>query len=319
MQCFHEAIDNGVLIMAITENILPAQQHLEAGVRQQFTKRAQALPGVIACGGEGAAGARHRHPDHAHRREAGRCALQPRPGTRRTAGPFEDIAEGEAARGAGQRRQFPLGLGGQAPAGPAAPGLRLVAADMHGGLRRADALHLPLSLHQHALAHLFDVARRAARLGLHPGPALGRPPLRVVVAAVGGEFGITRPADGLGVDLELGDRHLVRPALVVGHETAGRRTDGGCLRRHPQGLARRSGRWRVPRWRRVGFDRQLRRRRDLCEVLADAVLVQQRGAEEVQRVVRRVAAGQQFERGVHGLGHEAAHPFGIGQDRKSVV
>ena len=116
---------------------------------------------------------------------------------------------------------FPFHFGGQAPAGPAAPGLGLVPADVHHRLRERHAHQAAVALLQHALAHLVDMARHAPAFALQPGPAVVGPPALLVVAAVLDELAVLRPADRLGVDLELGNAHLVRPLLVVEHEAAG--------------------------------------------------------------------------------------------------
>ncbi len=43
----HEAIDDAVLVVAVAEQVLPAQQHLQARVGQELAEGAQALPGVL--------------------------------------------------------------------------------------------------------------------------------------------------------------------------------------------------------------------------------------------------------------------------------
>jgi hypothetical protein len=65
---------------------------------------------------------------------------------------------------------------------------------------------------KHALAHLVDVARRAPTFPLQPEPAVLAPVQRLVVAAVLDELAVLGPGDGLRIDLELGQRDLVRRA-----------------------------------------------------------------------------------------------------------
>src|SRR4051794_27492144 len=42
-----EAIDDGILIVAVAEQVLAAQQHLEAAVGQELAELAQTLPRVL--------------------------------------------------------------------------------------------------------------------------------------------------------------------------------------------------------------------------------------------------------------------------------
>ncbi len=122
--------------------------------------------------------ARSRHPRGAalhaaaprlgHRGKTGQAAIVARPGARASAGPLEDVAEDEAARRTGQRGQFPFGLGRQAAAGPAAPGLGLVAADVHGRLApRRRAASAPGAAPARPGA---SAPRSVGRGGLRPAP-----------------------------------------------------------------------------------------------------------------------------------------------------
>ena len=43
----HEAIHHGIFVVAIAQQVLAAQQHLQAGVGQQFAELPQALPGIL--------------------------------------------------------------------------------------------------------------------------------------------------------------------------------------------------------------------------------------------------------------------------------
>src|SRR5204863_5163951 len=121
----------------------------------------------------------------------------------------------KAARRALVRGSFPLGLARQSPPRPAAPRVGLVPADVDRGMCRRHAREHAEATLQDAVAHLVDVARRAARFALEPRPAGLAPVGALVVAAVLDELAVLRPGDRLRVDLELGDRDRVRLALVV--------------------------------------------------------------------------------------------------------
>ena len=142
-------------------------------------------------------------------------ATKPGIGPKGARRPLPDVAEAEAPGRALVRRRLPLDLARQPAAGPAAPGLGLEGADMDRRLGAGDAAELAEAAPQHAVAHLVDVARRAPRLALDPGPAGLAPVGALVVAAVLDELAVLRPGHRLGVDLELGNGDRMRCALVV--------------------------------------------------------------------------------------------------------
>jgi hypothetical protein len=157
------------------------------------------------------AAARPAHP--APRRPHRARAVRYRPPTRR-----RRPRPGPAGRAV--HRHLPLGFGGQAPAGPAAPGLRLVAADMQHGLGQRGTLQFGTgtAAQEHTAAHLFHTTRRAAALVLHPGPTGCGPEFGAVVATVFGELQVLRPAHQLRVDLEFGHVHRLGATFVVRHK-----------------------------------------------------------------------------------------------------
>ena len=228
---------------------------------------------------------------------SGRRLTGPGPGARAAGHPFEDIAPDEAAADGGAGRQFPFGLGRQATAGPPAPGFGLETVGVHHRLQGRRALQAGTALHEHAAEQLFDMRGRAPAAGLQPGPAGIAPELASLVAAVFGKFDELAPVDGLGVDLRLGHRHFVRPALVVRHQAARGRAQPPALRRQPEGLARGT--------RRRGTGTQV-----FGQGLAQPVLVPQAQAEEVQRRIVFGTAGQQIQRDLEGLGQVAAQRLG---------
>ena len=95
-----------------------------------------------------------------------------------------DFAPTPAPAGRGVGGQIPFHFIGQAPTGPAAPGIGLVPGQVHGRLSHRHAHQLAEALRQHAVAQLVDMARRAPSLALQPLPALRVPELLRVVATV---------------------------------------------------------------------------------------------------------------------------------------
>ncbi len=43
----HEAIDDGIFVVPVTQQVLAAQQHLQSAIRQQFPELAQPLPRIL--------------------------------------------------------------------------------------------------------------------------------------------------------------------------------------------------------------------------------------------------------------------------------
>ena len=206
------------------------------------------------------------------------------------------------------RGHFPLNLGWQASTRPAAPGIGLPPAHVHG---RLIAQHAPgrtkTGLHDRAAGHtnLLDIARAATPLCaahlLQPVPAAGLPELGPVIPAVINKLDKLGPADGLGVDLELGYPDLVRAQLVVKSKTCAGRTaqlpDGG---RHQHGLAQRHG--GGCEGLQHGFvQRQPQRLRGVGQRFGMHVFVKQAQPVEVQGRVVVARFFQQLQRAFQGV------------------
>ena len=183
---------------------------------------------------------------------------------------------------------------------------------MDRGLGAGDAAELAEAAPQHAVAHLVDVARRAPRLARDPGPAGLAPVGALVVAAVLDELAVLRPGDRLGVDLELGDGHRMRCALVV--EGEARRPGAEQPARRRKGERRPRRERRGPRHQAV-VHRHAQGLRQHREVLEAHLLVEQGEAVEVEGVVvllaQRRRAGRAWSRATRpGTAGSPAGPAG---------
>ena len=160
------------------------------------------------------------------------------------------------------------------------------------------------------MAQLLDVARRAPPFPVEPGAAGVAPPARLVVAAVLDELTELLPADGLGVDLELGHRLVVRPALGRRHEAAALAAQAPGLRAEHDRIAQRA-QHALSRQQRAHRGDALRLRQR-GEAQHERVLREHRGTEDVQRivVVDDGAGGQQVERRFERLGQVGTHDVG---------
>jgi L-histidine N-alpha-methyltransferase len=96
-------------------------------------------------------------------------------GLEAAAGPFPDLAPGEAIAGRAGRA-FPLGLAGQAAAGPGAPGQRFVLGQVAGGQGPIQVGPLAMSPLLPASTISAQVARAGQGQALAPGQAFGGPP-----------------------------------------------------------------------------------------------------------------------------------------------
>src|ERR1019366_1317557 len=152
---------------------------------------------------------------------APRAGHETRIGAKGARRPLPNVAEAKTACCPLMRRGFPLGLARQAPAGPAAPRIGLVPADVRDRFGLRHARQSAEAVLQHAMPPLIDVARRPPRMALDPGPAVLVPMRTIVVAAILDKLAVLRPRDRLGVDLELGDRDRMRLALLVEAKAGG--------------------------------------------------------------------------------------------------
>ena len=226
--------------------------------------------------------------------------LEAREGREGAGRPFPHLAPAEGAAGLALR-QHPLGLGGQAAARPAAPGLGLQGADEgHGQAGARPGLQLL-------------VPRRA--LLLAPGPAGLAPPAPFGVAVLqeGQEL---VPSQRLRVDVE-GRHAFVAVAELVVEGEAGR--GGGAAELELVALDAQRGGWCRQRPRlpaRIGHG-QAQAQRHVQRGLVVHVLVQQRQAEGVERVVAVVGrVGQQGQGGLELLRELGLRRGRVGQRQR---
>ena len=155
-------------------------------------------------------------------------------GAVRTAGPFPHIAE--EGRAVGRRARldrpsavelvaprriircsggFPFCLGRQARARPARISVGLVKTDVRNRGRRIDrAAAIEPEARPPALAPL-PIERRGNPLGAHPGPAIGQPVPRILIAAIGDEIGPFAIGDGTGRQrMRAEQRRMTRPLAI---------------------------------------------------------------------------------------------------------
>ena len=115
-------------------------------------------------------------------------AAKPGQGLQRAGRPFLHLAPAEAPARGGVRPRSPIRLRWQAPAGPACPGIGFPPAEVHGAWLRRACMRVPKRAAARRRpaprargADLFDMARRAAAIGLarssHAQPS-GMPELR---------------------------------------------------------------------------------------------------------------------------------------------
>ena len=215
---------------------------------------------------------------------------------------------------------FPFGLGGQAAAGPAGPGLGFPPAQVHGRMVAGQAPGLAEALLQHgAVADLLDVARRTAGtvgavgMRLQPFPASGGPAFLAVVSVIVDEFGKLAPADRLGIDLERRQLDRVRAALVVGHKAAISRAQlparGGQRQWFACGVAG------------LGLQRQGQPQalRLLQRLLQRGFFLHQAQAVEVQRLVIVLRLVQQAQRQFQRFQQVGTHRLGRRQRQRPQV
>ncbi len=129
-------------------------------------------------------------------------------------GPLPDfVVDLLQARIAG--RGLPLRFGGQALARPGGEGGRFVVADVAHRRRRIDRPQPGKAHRGPARITLLPIERRRPALGLDPGPTVGQPELRPLIAAVGHErlpFAVGRQPAG---QAERPQQHFVPGPLVV--------------------------------------------------------------------------------------------------------
>ena len=220
------------------------------------------------------------------------------------------------------RGDLPLDLGRQAPAGPAAPGVGLVPVDVHRRLRHRHPHELAEAVLQHALAHLLDMARRAPAFLQQPEPAFAcssaaarrsRRPRRTRSTAPRSPACASISNSGSATSCRPRSLSNVKPAPRAAAEAPARRRQTSSGSRSRVGGQLRGSR----------LDVEAERLRHDRKRLAVHVLVEQREAIEVQRVVVGIVGRgvEQLERRLERLdAGTAASPRGrAGQPPAAVV
>jgi putative glycosyltransferase (TIGR04348 family) len=211
----------------------------------------------------------------------------------------------------------PLGLSGQAPACPAAPGIGLEPAQMAGGLRQIEGNPL-------AVAPLLPGAIGAAQVArtrhlavpgkrVQPGTACFAPPLRLCVTTGIHKGQVLTPTHDLRIHLECAQRNIQRSVLIVESKSC---CGAGCNAQAVHGC------WQPQRFAGSGQHRRPSRAMRRCDPqglghvkrsLVMHVFVMQGEPEKIQLVVAGGHSIQQIQRALQLGSKVGARGCGIRQ------